>query len=258
MARSQRKQQMQNKRNRPETRQYQTNDYVVRDARFDEMSAPPQQRKAPPLEARTELQKRYINAIKNFDVTFGLGPAGTGKTYVAGALACELLEKKQVEKIIITRPAVDAGESLGFLPGELEDKYAPYIAAFRDVLNERLGKSFVEYLMKVGRIEAMPFAYMRGMTFKNCVVILDEAQNATAEQMKLFLTRIGENCKVIIDGDESQADIRNSGLTDALNRIKHIPSVKVVRFSKSDVVRSGLVQEIVEAYESEAPALPQR
>lgn len=217
---------------------------------FDEFQ-PPTIVKAPPLEPKTEQQKRYINAINNFQVTFGLGSAGTGKTYIAGALACTMLLNKQVEKIIITRPAVEAGESLGFLPGELEEKYEPYIAAFRDVLNERLGKSFVEYLLKMGRIEAMPFAYMRGRTFKNCVVILDEAQNATALQMKLFLTRIGENCKVIIDGDETQVDIKGSGLTDAVKRISHIPSVKVVRFSKHDVIRSGLVSEIVACYDDE-------
>lgn len=210
-------------------------------------------RRAPPLEPKTEQQRRYINAIRHFQITFGLGPAGTGKTYIAGAIACDMLEKKTVEKIIITRPAVEAGENLGFLPGELEDKYAPYIAAFQDVLNERLGKTFVEYLQRHGRIEAMPFAYMRGRTFKNCVVILDEAQNATAEQMKLFLTRIGENCKVIIDGDESQADIRNSGLLDAVKRVSHIPAIKVVRFSKHDVVRSGIVSEIIQAYEEEVP-----
>jgi len=215
--------------------------------RFELM--PAIQRKAPPLEAKTEQQKRYINAIKNFHLIFGLGCAGTGKTYIAGALACDMLERKEIEKIIITRPAVDAGESLGFLPGELEDKYSPYIAAFRDVLNERLGKTHVEYLLKMGRIEAIPFAYMRGRTFKNAVVILDEAQNATEMQMKLFLTRIGEGCKVIVDGDESQADIRNSGLVDAITRLQHIPAVKIVRFSKHDVVRSGLVQEVVDAYE---------
>lgn len=235
-------------RSKKEYSQYPDKGVQYRDPRFDD--APPAAKRAPPLEAMNDVQKRYINAIKNFDVTFGLGCAGTGKTYIAGALACEMLEKKMVERIIITRPAVDAGESLGFLPGELEDKYAPYIAAFRDVLDERLGKSYVEYLLKVGRIQAMPFAYMRGRTFKNSVVILDEAQNATALQMKLFLTRIGENCKVIIDGDESQSDIRNSGLIDAVSRIQHIPSVKVVRFYKSDVVRSGLVQEVIDAYES--------
>lgn len=208
-------------------------------------------KRPPPLEAQNEKQRRYINAIKSFQVTFGIGPAGTGKTYIAGAIACEMLKNNEIEKIIITRPAVDAGESLGFLPGELEEKYEPYIAAFRDVLNERLGKQFVEYQMKAGRIEGMPFAYMRGRTFKNCVVILDEAQNATPEQMKLFLTRIGENCKVIIDGDASQSDIRNSGLLDAVNRLSYIPSVKVVKFSREDVVRSGFVSEVIQAYENE-------
>lgn len=202
-----------------------------------------------PLEPKTENQRRYINAIRNFKLVFGLGPAGTGKTYIAGAIAAEYLESKLVEKIIITRPAVDAGESLGFLPGELENKYEPYIAAFRDVLNERLGKTYVEYLIKMGRIEAQPFAYMRGRTFKNAIVILDEAQNATQEQMKLFLTRIGENCTVIVDGDESQTDIRGSGLMDAVNRLSWIPSCKVIQFEREDIVRSGLVQEIVQSYE---------
>ena len=219
---------------------------------FNEIAPPPAvQKKAPPFEPKTERQRQYANAIKNFGVVFGLGPAGTGKTYVAGSLACDMLERKLIDKIIITRPAVEAGEKLGALPGELEEKFAPYIGAFREVLNERLGKSFVDYLMKTGRIETVPFAYMRGHTFKNCIVILDEAQNATREQMKLFLTRIGENCKAVIDGDDSQSDIRNSGLTDAVARVQHIPAVKIIRFYKGDVVRSGFVQEVVEAYEEE-------
>lgn len=208
-----------------------------------------QRRAKTPIEPLNAKQCKYLSAIRSHTLIFGLGPAGTGKTYIAGSAAAEMLESKEVEKIIITRPAVDAGESLGFLPGELEEKYEPYIAAFRDVLNERLGKSYVEYLLKVGRIEAQPFAYMRGRTFKNAVVILDEAQNATPEQMKLFLTRIGENCTVIVDGDESQADIRNSGLMDAVKRLSFIPSVKVIQFGTADVVRSGIVQEIIEAYE---------
>ncbi len=204
-----------------------------------------------PLVAKTEAQKRYISAIKTFELVIGLGPAGTGKTYIAGALAAAALLAKKTDKIIITRPAVDAGESLGFLPGNVEEKYEPYIAAFRDVLNERLGKSHVECLIKLGRIEAQPFAYMRGRTFKDAYVILDEAQNATPAQMKLFLTRIGENCKVIINGDESQVDIvGKSGLTDAVARIAYIPRVKIVTFSRQDIVRSGLVAEIVEAYET--------
>ncbi len=204
-----------------------------------------------PIEAKNENQKRYINAIRNFSLIFGLGPAGTGKTYIAGALAAEMLESKNYDKIIITRPAVDAGESLGFLPGELEEKYSPYIAAFRDVLNERLGKTYVEYLIKMGRIEPQPFAYMRGRTFKNAIVILDEAQNATVEQMKLFLTRIGNNCVVVVSGDENQTDIRNSGLSDAVARLSWIPQVKVVKFGTADIVRSGLVQDIVSSYEKE-------
>lgn len=208
-----------------------------------------QRRAKTPVEPKNAKQQKYLQAIRSHTLVFGLGPAGTGKTYIAGAVAAEMLEAKQIEKIIITRPAVDAGESLGFLPGELEDKYEPYIAAFRDVLNERLGKTYVDYLLKVGRIEAQPFAYMRGRTFKDAVVILDEAQNATPEQMKLFLTRIGENCTVVVDGDESQADIRNSGLMDAVKRLSYIPSVKVIQFGTADVVRSGLVQEVIEAYE---------
>lgn len=214
----------------------------------------PKRSPPPPIEARTGNQKRYMSAIKSFMVTLGLGPAGTGKTYIAGSLACEYLMDRKYDRIVITRPAVEAEEELGFLPGEVEDKYAPYIAPFRDVLDERLGKSHVDNLLKLGRIQAQPFAYMRGRTFKNAVVILDEAQNATPKQMKLFLTRIGENCKVIINGDETQKDIRGlSGLEDAAARLAWIPSVKVIRFNKSDVVRSGFVGDVLDAYE-EKPA----
>ena len=205
-----------------------------------------------PIEPLTESQRRYISAIKSFELTFATGPAGTGKTWICGALAAQALDEGVIDKIIVTRPAVEAGESLGFLPGEIEDKFDPYLQPFRDVLNERLGKSFVEYLLKTGRIEAAPLAYMRGRTFKRSFVILDEAQNTTPNQMKLFLTRIGHDCKVVINGDTRQKDIHGpSGLEDAVKRISHIPSVKVVRFQKSDVVRSGLVQEIVEAYETD-------
>lgn len=222
-----------------------------RNQQFQEGTLPPiiSKRCAAPLEPKTDNQRRYMNAIRSSKLVFGLGPAGTGKTYIAGALAAEFLEGGRVEKIIVTRPAVEAGESLGFLPGELEEKYEPYIAAFRDVLNERLGKTYVDYLLKTGRIEAQPFAYMRGRTFKNAMVILDEAQNATAEQMKLFLTRIGEGCTVVVDGDESQTDIGKSGLLDAVARLSYIPSVKVVKFGNQDIVRSGLVQEVIEAYQ---------
>lgn len=208
-------------------------------------------KRAEPLKAQTKKQAEYIKSIKSKTITFGIGPAGTGKTYIAGAVACEMLESKQVDQIIVTRPAVEAGESLGFLPGELNEKYEPFIAPFRSVLNERLGKGHVDYLIKAGRIKGAPFAYMRGETFKNCIVILDEAQNATKAQLKLFLTRIGENCTVIVDGDIDQTDIRDSGLQDALNRLSYIPSVSIVKFGREDIVRSGIVGEIVQAYSAD-------
>ena len=155
-------------------------------------------------------------------------------------------------RVIVTRPAVEAGEQLGYLPGELEEKYEPYIRPFRDVMNERLGRGMVDYMMKCERIEAAPLAFLRGRTFKNAFVILDEAQNTTPLQMKLFLTRIGENCKIVVNGDESQCDIKGeSGLTDAVKRLSWIPSVKVVRFGIEDVVRSGLVAEVLQAYSQE-------
>lgn len=203
---------------------------------------------AKPLVAKTINQRKYINAIQNFKLVFGVGPAGTGKTYIAASIACDMLKAGVIDSIIITRPAVEAGEKLGALPGELEDKYGPYIAPFRDILDERLGKSFVDNLIKLDRIKAEPFAYMRGKTFKRAVVILDEAQNATKNQMKLFLTRIGEDCTVIVDGDITQTDISNSGLADAIQRLAFIPSVSIVKFDFNDIVRSSLAQEIVQAY----------
>ncbi|MFW6855404.1 PhoH family protein [Burkholderia gladioli] len=209
-----------------------------------------QRRDASPIKARTSSQERYIGAIKNFTLTFATGPAGTGKTWLAAALAAEALEAKRIDKIVITRPAVEAGEEMGFLPGDLEEKFDPYLQPFKEVLLERLGKGAFEYHLRVGNIEAAPLAYMRGRTFRNAFVILDEAQNTTVTQMKMFLTRIGEDCTVIVNGDIKQKDIRGeSGLADAIKRVQHIPAVKTVAFSRVDVVRSGLVQEIVEAYE---------
>jgi phosphate starvation-inducible PhoH-like protein len=203
-----------------------------------------------PLKPLTENQKRYINAIKNFTLTIATGPAGTGKTYICASLAAEALNAGEIDKIIITRPAVEAGESLGFLPGELEEKFDPYLQPFREVLDERLGKSKVQYLLKEGRIEASPLAYMRGRTFKNAFVILDEAQNTTPTQMKMFLTRIGQDCTVIVNGDMAQHDLRGmSGLEDAVRRVTYIPAVKHVAFTRHDIVRSGLVGEIVQSYD---------
>jgi phosphate starvation-inducible protein PhoH and related proteins len=204
-----------------------------------------------PLEARTAAQLCYINAIKNHSLTFGIGPAGTGKSYCAGALAAEALESGRIERIILTRPAVEAGEQLGFLPGELEDKYAVYIEAFRDILNERLGRGVVDYCLRHGRIVGAPLAYMRGKTFSNnTFVILDEAQNTTPAQMKMFLTRIGENAKVVINGDIRQSDIRGpNGLEDAIGRLGGLPGVHVHSFERADIVRSGLVRHILDRYE---------
>jgi phosphate starvation-inducible PhoH-like protein len=226
------------------------------EVRDDTLPIAPQKASKEPIAPKTEAQKRYINAIKAFPLVFGVGSAGTGKTWLAGALAAQLLENGTVERIIITRPAVEAGESLGFLPGELDQKYEPFIAPFREVLNERLGASHVDVLIKAARIEAAPLAYMRGRTFRDAFVILDEAQNTTPRQMKLFLSRIGANCKCVVDGDPNQTDLLGpSGLDDAIKRLKHIPAVKIVTFCREDIVRSGLVGEIVQAYEEPIPSL---
>jgi len=205
-----------------------------------------------PLKPLNAKQNSYIKSIKNNLITFGCGPAGTGKTYVCGALAAEAISRGQTEKIVVTRPVQEAGENLGFLPGELEDKFAPYFQPFKDVLEERLGKGHVQGLSKAGRIEAAPLAYMRGRSFKNCWIVLDEAQNCTPLQMKLFLTRIGENCTVIVNGDKTQQDIRGEcGLVDAMKRLEHCNGVNNIIFEKADIVRSGIVQQIVEAYEDQ-------
>ena len=207
-------------------------------------------RKAPPLQAKTQSQGHYITAIKSHKLTFGIGPAGTGKSYCAGALAAEELESRRIEKIIISRPAVEAGENMGFLPGDLHEKFDPYFDAFRDCLNERLGKGVVECGMKNDRIVVSPLAYLRGKTFNDAFVVLDEAQNCTPGQLKMFLTRIGENCRVVVNGDLRQSDIgHKSGLKDAVDRLGHLASVYVHEFEHNDIVRSGLVKDIIQCYE---------
>jgi phosphate starvation-inducible PhoH-like protein len=203
-----------------------------------------------PLEARSETQKRYISAIKSHDVIFGIGPAGGGKTYVPTALAAEALMDKRIERIVITRPAVECDEQFGFIPGEIEDKYEPYLQPFRQTFIERMGKGPFEYALKAGRIAPMPLAFMRGITFNDCWVLLDEAQNLTHKQFKMFLTRIGENCKVIISGDPDQDDIGGGGLPDAVRRTSSIRGFKVVEFTVKDVVRSGICMEVLKAYET--------
>ncbi len=211
--------------------------------------APP--RSPQPLRAKTPAQQTYINAINHHALTFGIGPAGTGKSYCAGALAAEALESGRIERIILTRPAVETGENLGFLPGDLDQKFSVYIDAFRDILNERLGAGTVDYCLRHGRIVAAPLAFMRGKTFNNkTFVILDEAQNTSPAQMKMFLTRIGEGCKVVINGDILQSDIRGAnGLADAVQRLRNLPGIYVHEFEREDIVRSGLVRDIIDRYE---------
>lgn len=202
---------------------------------------------------KTKNQYLYINSIENNILTFGIGPAGTGKTWLAARLAARAFLAGDVERIVVTRPAVEAGESLGFLPGELDEKYEPYFRPVRDALEEGLGAGPLEYAIKAKQIEARPLALLRGSTFKNCWVILDEAQNTTPLQMKLFLTRIGENCKVIVNGDPCQKDIPGpSGLIDATSRLRHLSATGWVTFGIEDVVRSGIVADILQAYEEPA------
>ena len=204
-----------------------------------------------PLEAKTPAQKRYITAIRNNCLTFGIGPAGTGKSYCAAALAAEALEAGRIERIILTRPAVEAGEQLGFLPGAVDEKFSVYIDVFRDLLDERLGSGVVEYNLRHGRIVAAPLAFMCGKTFgRDTFVILDEAQNTSVGQMKMFLTRIGEGCKVVVNGDVCQSDIRGAnGLADAIDRVHGLADVRVHQFNRDDIVRSGLVRALIDRYE---------
>jgi phosphate starvation-inducible PhoH-like protein len=203
----------------------------------------------PKIEPKTEIQSIYMQAILSKALVFGIGPAGTGKTYLPTALAAEALMSKRIAQIIVTRPAVETDESLGFLPGELEEKYEPYLQPVRQVLVERMGVGAFECALKNGKIEPVPLAFMRGRTFEDCWVILDEAQNVTPRQMKMLLTRIGENCKVIVCGDTDQVDISGpSGLTDAVTRCGWIDEAQVVEFEIEDCVRSGLTRKVLDSY----------
>ncbi|MFC3115094.1 PhoH family protein [Cellvibrio fontiphilus] len=234
-------------------RNQRTDDNIVeiksRSQQVETAYSPP--RSPQPLRAKTKSQQQYIQAINTHMLTFGIGPAGTGKSYCAGALAAEALESGRIERIILTRPAVESGENLGFLPGDLDQKFSVYIDAFRDILNERLGAGTVDYCLRHGRIVAAPLAFMRGKTFNSkTFVILDEAQNTTPAQMKMFLTRIGEDCKVVINGDIQQSDIRGpNGLADAVERLRGLPNVYLHEFERDDIVRSGLVRDIIDRYE---------
>ena len=202
-----------------------------------------------PITPLNPAQKHYLNSIKTNIISFGIGPAGSGKSYCAAGYAADMLRAKKIDKIILTRPAVEAGEKLGFLPGLLEEKLEPYLAPFMEIFYERLGRSFTDYLVKHKRIEAGPLAFMRGRTFSNCIAICDESQNVTPGQMLMFLTRIGANCKVIIDGDPQQQDIPGlSGLMDAVHKLRGMANVGVTDFDVNDIVRSGIVRDVLVAY----------
>ncbi|MBW2237963.1 MAG: PhoH family protein [Deltaproteobacteria bacterium] len=205
-----------------------------------------------PVIPKSPAQKEYIDAIRNSDMVFGIGPAGTGKTYLAMAMAVSELKKERVNRIILTRPAVEAGETLGFLPGDLAQKVDPYLRPLYDALHDMMRFEKVLNLMEQGIIEVAPLAFMRGRTLNDSFIILDEAQNTTSEQMKMFLTRIGFSSKAVITGDITQIDLpaeKPSGLVEAKNILQGIEGIEFVLFSKKDVVRHGLVQKIIKAYE---------
>lgn len=225
----------------------------------DQVAAPPRKRQEkfvherdlPPIQPMTQNQGSYIKALSQSEQVVVLGPAGTGKTYIAGCRAADQLRSRKINKIIITRPNVPGGRSLGFFPGTLEEKIAPWVVPLTEAIKERMGDGAYEVAIKNGDIEIVPFEVMRGRTFKDCIVILDEAQNTLPIEIKMFLTRVGENCQVIINGDVSQTDLREtSGLRTILHLIKSqgLP-VPVIEFTRSDIVRSGVCALWVEAFD---------
>ncbi len=213
--------------------------------RFDE------ERHLSPVQPLTDRQAEYLEALGRSPQVIVLGPAGTGKTYIAGTRAADQLRQRRISKVVITRPNVPSGRSLGFFPGTLEEKIAPWVAPLTEAMKERMGAGAFEIALKAGDIEIVPFEVMRGRTFKNCLVILDEAQNTTTNEIKMFLTRIGDDCQVIINGDVSQTDLREtSGLRTVIHLIKsRMMPIPVVEFTRADIVRSGICAEWVAAFE---------
>jgi phosphate starvation-inducible PhoH-like protein len=206
----------------------------------------------PGVTAKTVGQKKYLDAIRKHDVTFGIGPAGTGKTYLAVAMALSTLREGKISRIILTRPAVEAGEALGFLPGDLYEKITPYLRPLHDALHDMLPAEELQKHTERNTIEVAPLAYMRGRTLNNAFIILDEAQNATTEQMLMFLTRLGHGSKAVVTGDETQIDLpphKHSGLLEAHRVLRNTDGIAIIEFSKRDVVRHPLVQRIISAYE---------
>ena len=208
-----------------------------------------------PIRCKTIGQREYVRAIKRHTLTFGIGPAGTGKTYLAMAMAVAALKSKDVERIVLTRPAVEAGEKLGFLPGDLNQKVDPYLRPLYDAMFEMLGAETCQRMQERGVIEVAPLAYMRGRTLSDAFIILDEAQNTTQEQMKMFLTRLGFRSKIVVTGDPSQIDLprgKKSGLVEAVQVLCDVPDIAISRLTHEDVVRHELVQAIVRAYDAHA------
>lgn len=204
------------------------------------------------IQPRSQMQAEYIRAMHDYEMVFGLGPAGTGKTFLAVAKAVSLMIDGTIDKIILSRPAVEAGENLGFLPGDLKEKIDPYLRPLYDALYDMLPRDVVDKKLELGEIEVAPLAFMRGRTLSNAMVILDEAQNTTPMQMKMFLTRMGENSRMVINGDLSQTDLPRgvqSGLADALDVLRNVKDIGVITFTEKDVVRHGLVSSIVKAYD---------
>ena len=205
--------------------------------------------------ARSDKQSDYIKALKENDITIALGPAGTGKSFLAVSVAVTLLMEKKIERVILSRPAVEAGEKLGFLPGDMKEKVDPYLRPLYDALYELFGADKIDKKIETGEIEIAPLAFMRGRTLKNCFAILDEAQNATETQIKMFLTRIGENSKLVVNGDPSQVDLINkahSGLIKSKNILKYLKEIKIIEFDHNDVVRHPLVSKIIRAYQTKS------
>ncbi|MCL6442956.1 MAG: PhoH family protein, partial [Alicyclobacillus sp.] len=212
--------------------------------------------KGKPVRVKTLGQRRYVEAMKRHDIVFGIGPAGTGKTYLAVAMAVMALKRGDVKRIVLTRPAVEAGENLGFLPGDLQEKVDPYLRPLYDALYDVYGLEQVQRALERGNIEVAPLAYMRGRTLDDSFVLLDEAQNTTQEQMKMFLTRLGFGSKMVITGDVTQIDLpqgRVSGLIEATRILRNISDIAFHFFTGQDVVRHHLVQKIIAAYEGDAP-----
>ena len=205
-----------------------------------------------PIRSKTLGQRTYVEAVRRHELTLAVGPAGTGKTYLAMAMAVVALKAKEVERIVLTRPAVEAGEKLGFLPGDMTQKVDPYLRPLYDALHELMGVDSYQRLAERGTVEVAPLAFMRGRTLSDAFIILDEAQNATSEQMKMFLTRLGANSRCIVTGDVSQTDLpkdKKSGLVEAVNVLRNVEGVAIVELTARDVVRHELVQRIVQAYE---------